>query len=64
MMFLLGALSYTICTRKAPPQALEARAWGGALMAFTIYRTRGGGGVTPIGAVSTAVTGVKMRSSG
>ena len=25
MVFLLGALCYTICTMKAPPQALEGR---------------------------------------
>ena len=35
MVFLLGALCYTICTMKAHPQALEGRgARGGAFMAF------------------------------
>ena len=34
MVFLLGALCYTICTMKVPPQALEGPGDRGAFMAF------------------------------
>ena len=38
MVFLFGALCYTICTMKAPPQALE-----GAFMVFTEASSPGQG---------------------
>ena len=42
MVFLLGALCYTICTMKTPPQALpgpgeeSSRAWRGGFMVFLL----------------------------